>query len=196
MLALGALGATPPEIAEPCDGLRTPPRDRAMVPLGTATEPERALSWSWAFLQLVPSVGASYGTPGVGLRLAWQVTPLLYSWGTDPRLNRWRTLIAEPIVRQSGSVELYASPEFSSLARPVYEGFGYRGGLRAYLPLHHRGDYLSGSLGVGYLRVDDDASAEFEAGLYVLFGFLGWTVHYAPELEAARWSVLTRIRFF
>lgn len=91
---------------------------------------------AWAITQLVPSpeiaVGGEERGAQVGLR--WQVTPVLYSFGVNRRKSPWRAFIAEPMVRQGGSVEAYVSPDAGGglVVTPVpVDHVGFRYGIDA-----------------------------------------------------------------
>jgi hypothetical protein len=73
----------------------------------------------------------AFGERGAAFALSWQVTPPLYSWAMDRRLVPLRVLVVEPIVRQSGSVEFFVSPEYYGVRR-FEENFGLRAGIRSY----------------------------------------------------------------
>ena len=90
--------------------------------------------------------------------------------------------MAEPLVRHSGSLELFGAPEYLALPG-ASSRWGVRGGLRAYFPVLHRGEYLSVSLGTSVLRFDDETSMAAEAGVYVLFGFLGLQLDASPTWQ-------------
>lgn len=155
-----------------------------------AHDPSPELSLDWALLQLLPSPQLGVGSDGAAFGLRWQVTPLLYSFATDARLNRWRWWLAEPIVRQSGSLELFVSPEY------LAGRFGGRAGLRSYFGVIGRGDYLSLSLGSSYFRFGSTDGVTYEAGAYILFGALGLQLGYSPGLEQASWLTTLRLRYF
>src|SRR3954468_16143209 len=72
-----------------------------------AEEPAIRPTLPWVMTQLLPSpeVVVGQGTARLGLR--WQITPFLYSWGIHRKLSPFRGLVAEPNVRQSGSVEVF-----------------------------------------------------------------------------------------
>ena len=168
----------------------------AWADVGVARDPEPELSLDWALLQLIPSPELAVGDGGARFGLRWQVTPVLYSFATDARLSRFRGFIAEPIVRQSGSIELYVSPEYLTLDGGIGASFGVRGGLRSYFGVYGRGDNLSLSLASEYYYFRDERGVAFEAGAHVLFGALGLVVGYAPSFEAARWLTSIRLRYF
>src|SRR5689334_2785164 len=101
----------------------------------------------WLLTQLVPSPEVVHGDGVTRFGLRWQVTPLLYSFGVNRRVSPWRTLIVEPFVRQSGSIELFAGPEWIPFGRTFTDSLLWRVGARSYFPLVEYGDYLSMSIG-------------------------------------------------
>lgn len=159
-------------------------------------EPDLALSFDWALMQLVPSPEVAFGRNGVRFGARWQLTPLLYSFATDARLSRFRFFIAEPIVRHSGSVELFFSPEYLARRDAFDERFGLRAGVRSYFGVIERGDYLSLSIGTSYYRFPGVEGATYEVGAYMLFGFLGLTLGYSPGFDDATFLGTVRYRFF
>jgi hypothetical protein len=156
-----------------------------------ARDPNPRLSLEWALFQLIPSPEFGFDETGeTSFGLRWQITPLLYSFATDARLDRWRWLLAEPIVRQSGSTELFISPEY------LASRWGGRLGVRSYFGLIGRGDYLSVSIGSSYFRFCGYDGVAYEAGAYGLFGTLGVQVSYAPGGGPASWVSTLRLRYF
>jgi hypothetical protein len=153
-------------------------------------EPDPELSLDWALFQLLPSPELGLGRGGASFGLRWQITPLSYSFATDARLDRWRWLLVEPIVRQSGSVELFVSPEY------LAGRLGGRVGLRSYFGLIGRGDNLSVSIGSSYFRFGNVGGVSYEAGAYILFGALGLQLSYSPGFERASWLTTLRLRYF
>ena len=145
----------------------------------------------WAVGQLIPSPELGVTDRGALFGLKWQLTPVLYSFALDPRLDPWRWFVVEPLVRHSGSIELFVSPEY--LAGQGL-GLGGRAGLRSYFGLIQRGDYLSVSLGTSYYRFGGRHGASYEAGAYILFGMLGLEVGYMPALDAVITTL--RLRYF
>ena len=190
------LAAAPPPILVPCPVPEPDAPEAEQVPelqwaaAGRAYEPDPELSLDWALLQLVPSPELGIGDDGASFGLRWQVTPVLYSFATDPRLSRWRFWLAEPLLRQSGSLELFASPEY------LAGRFGGRAGLRSYFGLIGRGDYLSVSIGSSYYRFGDSDGVSYEAGAYLLFGALGLQLSYSPGFQQASWLSTLRLRYF
>ena len=206
MIDLPRLALVATLVDDPCaesNRMRKPAPDSALPPHlqqvryadpNHVREPDVAVSLDWAIYQLIPSPEFAVGSERVSFGARWQLTPLLWSFATDSRLSRFRYFIAEPIVRHSGSIELFFSPEY--LARPARafdERFGFRAGVRSYFGVIERGDYLSLSIASSYYRFAGAEGASYEAGAYVMFGFLGLTFGYSPGFDDA--SVITTFRF-
>ncbi|HMJ16613.1 MAG TPA: hypothetical protein VK524_34600 [Polyangiaceae bacterium] len=185
------------QLAEPCPAPAPPvepaPTRTSWADPARVRAPSPRLTLEWAVWQLVPSPELAFGDAGARFGLQWQLTPLSYSFGIDPRLSPWRSFVVEPIVRHSGSLEVFVSPEY--LARSS-DRLGVRAGVRSYFGLLHRGDYLSVSLAAAYLRFGDAQAAAYELGAYVLFGMLGLQLSHAPNLPDAAWIGTLRVRFF
>jgi len=160
----------------------------------------------WLATQLLPSpelvVGRQrsidpFGNVDRSVRTAfgvrWQLTPLLWSFGVHRQQPRFRTLVVDPVARQSGSLELSGTFEYIGgwvdrlLVRPT---------LRVYLPLAHRGEYLSASLGTSVYRYDDAFRVAYEAGLYFLSGIVGVQLTFAPTHDPLATIATLRIRYF
>jgi len=154
------------------------------------------VTFPWVGAQLVPSPELIADRSGVLFGMRWQVTPLLFSYGIHRSQNPWRSFVVEPIVRQSGSTEVYVSPEYFGVPGTATERFGVRTGLRSYFPVVQRGDYLSVSLGASWPRWQGRDSVGYEAGAHVLFGFVGALVTVEPTPEAARWIFTLQMRVF
>lgn len=162
----------------------------------TPRDPSPVVRADWLLLQLVPSPGVALGEPGASLTLRWHVTPLLYSFGTDRRLNRFRWFIAEPLYRHAGSVELFADPFYIGRDRPGWDRWGLNTGVRAHFPWLERGDALSYAFGASLLLLRDEVQPSFEAGLTTLFGGLGVFVHVAPWFDDGYAELSLRVRWF
>ncbi|MEZ4370779.1 MAG: hypothetical protein R3B07_08135 [Polyangiaceae bacterium] len=150
----------------------------------------------WALFQLLPSPEWTFppGEHYFGLR--WRVTPLLYSYVTDRRLSRWRSLIAEPVVRHGGSVEWFVAPGYAFGVEDGASHFSTRTGIRAYFPLIERGEYLSLSLGTGIDYRHPDVSPIAELGLYSLFGGVGIVGTHARFGDFEETSVRLQVGYF
>ena len=152
-------------------------------------DPHPPPTLAWMLTQLVPSPELGFGAPRAAFGVRWQLTPILYSWGMYRKLSPWRTFVVEPLTRQSGSIEVFASPE--NLAGEWL----FRTGVHATFPLLERGEKLALTLGAGAV-LGTEASAEFEGGFSILFGALGLFVSYAPRVTASPATVMLRFRWF
>jgi hypothetical protein len=187
----------------PCDVPPEPPlaevprAARSSVPRrATATPPGTSLTLTWLVMQLVPSPEVAVGKEGAAFGLRWELVPFLYSFGIDRRLSPFRAFVVEPLVRTSGSLELFVAPEYLAIHERLSDRFGFRVGLRAHFPLVERGDYLSVSLGTGYVRFAGRESASYQFGAYLLYGFLGFEQSIVPALDEARFIGTFNVRFF
>ena len=161
------------------------------------TEPKVYPSSLWISSQFIPSpelISVKDDRLRFGLR--WQVTPLLYSFGINRKLNPWRYFVVEPLVRQNGSIELFFTPEWLNVTNKFKTNWLFRGGIRAYFPLYRRGEYLSGSLAASYYNFNEDQGISYEAGIYLFFGILGFQVTYSPEMKTSPWIFTLRLRYF
>jgi hypothetical protein len=150
----------------------------------------------WVMLQFIPSP-QWFTEKGGDTRFAlrWQVTPLLYSWGRNRSVSPWRFLMAEPAARQSGSAEIFFSPEYLKFSR-ISPRWQWRGGLRIYLPAMQKGEYLSFSGAVSYFKNAEKEGLSYEAGIYTMSGLFGLQVTYSPEFNEALWIYTLSVRLF
>lgn len=156
-----------------------------------ARDPDEHVTVPWLVAQLVPSPEWAFSTDAdVHFGLRWQVTPVLWSWGVNRRVTPWRFLVSDPFARQSGSMELFFSPEL------LRADLLWRTGIRSYFPVLARGEYLSVSLGASHAYFESRSAAAIEAGAYVLFGVLGAQVTWSPTMESTRWIATLRVRYF
>jgi hypothetical protein len=160
------------------------------------TEPQVTVTIPWLATQLVPSpeIAAGEGRARAGLR--WQVTPLLYSWGIHRGLRPWRFFVAEPFVRQSGSAELFVTPEYLWYGSTFADGWLFRAGVRSYFPLVEHGEYLSVSVGASAFAFAGRSAAAYEAGAYALFGVVGVQVTLSPAATPVATIATLRLRYF
>jgi hypothetical protein len=165
---------------------------------GKPAEPDVKPTLLWVLTQIIPSPEIAVGRNGASedahFGLRWQVTPILYSFGISRQLSPWRALVVEPIVRQSGSVELFLTPEIftgSLWGTPLL-----RAGIRSYFPLLAKGEELSVSLGTSYTYLAGTSGAAYEAGIYFLYGTLGFQVTYTPSPSPVTWISTFRFRYF
>jgi hypothetical protein len=160
---------------------------------------------AWAAFQLLPSPEVAFGrqrhigptgavddATSAAFGLRWQVTPVLWSFGVHRSQSRWRYFVVDPIARQSGSLELSTSFEYIGghvdrvLVRP---------GLRVYLPVAQRGEYLSVSLGTSVYGYDGLRVA-YDVGAYILAGMLGFQMTVAPTHAPLAAIATVRLRYF
>lgn len=207
---LAALVFLLPAVAHAADELNPhpPPTPKKVSPPDTSfsyTEPKVFPTIPWFVAQLVPSPQIAFGQTkhiaadgsvdeqtrsAFGLR--WQVTPVLWSFGVHRKLSGWRFFIVDPLARQSGSIELSTSFEYIGghvdrlLARP---------GLRVYLPVAQRGEYLSVSLGTSAYAYDGLRVA-YDVGVYVLSGLFGVQLTAAPAHDPMAAIATLRFRYF
>lgn len=183
-------------------GQGEPTHARVLVPPDARfsfSEPHVYPSFAWAALQLLPSpevvVGRreSGGGTDATFGLRWQLTPMVWSWGTHRRISPWRWFVVDPLARHSGSLELEGTFEllFGQIDRWIV-----RPGVRAYLPVAQRGEYLSVSFGTSAYTYDDKLRVAYDIGAYVLYGLLGVQITVAPEHGPMSTIGTIRIRYF
>jgi hypothetical protein len=160
-------------------------------------EPAAETTLLWMALQLVPSPEIVIDGGRVRGGASWQVTPLLYSFGINRKLSPWRSLVVEPIVRHSGSMEIYLAPEVlgGSFADPDDRWIA-RAGLRSYVPVLARGEILSLSLGGSILLTRGTTGMGFDAGLHTFGGLFGLRVGYSPTSGVRMTTIAFEIRVF
>lgn len=169
------------------------PATASAEPAHLAYEPEPRATFPWFATQLIPSPELAYGTEGALFGMRWQLSPILYSFGMNRRLSPWRSFVVEPLTRQSGSIELVASPSFLPAADASFALFV---GPRATFPVLHRGEYLSVSVGSSLVRYGGETGVAYEAGVHVLFGVLGLVVTACPSFGPLSTITTIRIRYF
>lgn len=220
-LAVPAVAVALSVLASP-RGAHADPAHAPSVPDRVIPQPDRAYSYKepqirptlgWWLTQLVPSpeiaggtatlttpAGGAPGAPVVtseetklAFGLRWQLTPVLWSWGTSRHVSRWRFLVADPLARHAGSIELHTTLEYvwGHVDRMIV-----RPGVRAYFPLHQRGEYLSASIGTSTYSYDETMRVAYDAGIYTLFGLFGLEVTAAPANAPLTAIGTFRIRYF
>ena len=160
------------------------------------TQPDIHPTFLWSVVQLIPSPQWTTINEGTEFGMRWQFTPILYSIGINKKLSPWRYLISEPLVRQSGSVELFISPEYISIEKRFKHRWLFRSGMRYYFPLWQRGEYMSGSLSASYFNFNGKNGTSYEAGIYLFAGILGIQTTYSPILTYSEWTFTIRLRYF
>lgn len=162
----------------------------------SVTEPDIHPSLMWSIAQFIPSPEWITSSDGSRFGIRWQVTPLLYSFGINKKLSPLRYFIAEPLVRQSGSVELFFTPEYLNLEDKLKDKWLFRGGARLYIPLWQRGEYLSASLAASYYNFNGVNGISYEGGIYLFAGILGFQTTYSPSFTNSEWIFTIRLRYF
>jgi hypothetical protein len=147
----------------------------------------------WTALQLVPSPGVSFNDRGTHAALRWQVTPAAWSYAAPQGVDSLRSLVVPPILRYGGSIEAHWSP---GLRFDRTTTFRHDAGLRAYVPLAHKGEYLSASVGSALAFEGGEARPAYEAGLYTLFGFLGVVANGVPAESQRSLTVTLHLRVY
>ena len=71
-----------------------------------------------------------------------------------------------------------------------------RGGLRSYVPLLHRGEYLSASAGGSVFTLGGKAGVGFDAGLHTFGGIFGLRVGYSPTPGLRMTTLALELRVF
>lgn len=168
-----------------------------LAPEAPAAEPAATLLPSptplWLATQLVPSSTLTLGDHAT-YGLEWQVTPLLWAFGLDPRVSRWRVGIVEPLARVAGSAELAVSPGVLFADEPTGSLTVV---LRTTLPLVARGEYWSVAVGAGYRQAGAAHAATVELGTAILFGMLGLRVAWSgPAAPLGAWTLSATFRYF
>lgn len=172
----------------------------------TWQSPQPYPTLAWVVTQLIPSpelgigrvrvfdaAGSSTSETDVAFGLRWQLTPILWSWGTNRRIDRWRFVVVDPLARNAGSIAFDTKIEY--LWGHV-DRFLVRPGVHATFPLAQRGEYLSASIGTSVYQYDDTMRVSYDGGVYTLFGIFGAELSYAPTNAALRYLATFRIRYF
>ena len=160
------------------------------------TEPNIRFGWMWGVAQLIPSPEWISSSNGAKFGMRWQVTPLLYSFGTNKKLSPWRYFITDPLARQLGSVEMFLTPEYLNIENKLKDKWLFRGGLRFYFPIWQKGEDTSISLASSYYNFNGNNGISYEAGVYLFAGVLGFQTTYSPNFTNSEWIFTIRLRYF
>jgi hypothetical protein len=160
------------------------------------TEPNIFFGWKWGVSQLIPSPEwiTTGGKAKFGMR--WQVTPLLYSFGMNKKLSPWRCFLADPLSRQSGSVEIFVTPEYLNIEEKFKDKWLFRSGVRFYIPIWQKGEYASLSFAASYYNFNGENGFSYEGGFYLFAGILGIQTTYSPSFTNSEWIFTIRLRYF
>ena len=166
-------------------------------PRAEPAEPSVHPSLLWLPAQLIPSPGIAFADDGdTNLDLAWQLTPVLWSYGMHRELSPWRFFVVEPLSRMSGSLELFGGAEYLPVHDSFDERWLFRGGIRTYVPVLQRGENLALSFGTSAYTLAGDFGVSWDAGVHVLYGILGLRFISNPGLDPARAVAQVTVRYF
>lgn len=161
---------------------------------------------TWTLLQAIPSPtlfeDKNNNKTAVRFGLQWQVTPLLYSFNSNKYVSHFNFFFINPVKKFSGSVELFFQPEYvpGGFKYSELNKFMFKSGSRLNLPVFHKGEYLSFSIGGGYYY-NKSKSGEvidgltYEAGIYSFFGMLGLKFNYNQK-SSSRYSVGLYFKYY
>lgn len=164
------------------------------------------IKWtSWALLQAIPSPGfyedRNENESGLKFGLEWQVIPISYSFNANKYVSDFSFLHIKPNKRFSGSAEVFFEPAIvpGGFKRSDLNKFSYKIGVRTVIPVFHRGEYLSFSLGAGYYRQSSPADKfdgiTYEGGVYSFFGMMGLKFNYNQN-AVSRYNISLYIKYY
>ena len=164
------------------------------------------IKWgSWAILQAIPSPtlleDRDENVSKIRFALEWQVIPLSYSFNTNRYVSNFNFLHIKPNKRFSGSLETFFEPVFvpGGFNHNSLEKFMYKTGLRVVIPVFHKGEYLSFSLGAGYYSqksvLEHYEGVTYEAGIYSFYGMMGLKFNYNQK-ALSRYSLSLYIKYY
>ena len=162
----------------------------------SATEPNIELGWKWSLAQLIPSPQWITTSDRAKFGMRWQVTPLLYSFGMNKKLSPWKYFMVSPLSRQSGSAEIFITPEYLNIEEKLKDKWLFRSGVRIYLPLWQKGEYASLSFAASYYNFNGNNGISYEGGVYLFAGILGFQTTYSPSFINSKWIFTIRLRYF
>ncbi|RPI15392.1 MAG: hypothetical protein EHM58_14280 [Ignavibacteriae bacterium] len=148
------------------------------------------LKWTtWILTQAIPSVTYYEDRNETDSRLKfglqWQVIPLSYSFNSNKYVSPVSSFFISPSKRFSGSAEIFFQPEFipGNFKYADLKKFMFKTGIRAIVPVFHKGEYLSFSLGAGYYQQKNSSNniidgLTYEAAVYSFYGMLGVKFNY------------------
>ncbi len=160
------------------------------------SEPQIGFDWKWGVAQLIPSPEWITLNNELKFGMRWQLTPVLYSFGMNRKLSPWRYFITDPFARQSGSVELFFTPEYLNISNNYKDRWLFRSGVRCYFPIWQKGEYSSLSFAMSYFNFNGITGISYEAGIYLFAGVIGFQTTYAPSFINSEWIFTIRLRYF
>lgn len=164
------------------------------------------IKWgSWVLLQTIPSPSffedRNENSAKVKFGLEWQVIPVSYSFNANKYVSNFNFFHIRPNKRFSGSVETFFEPAYvpGGFKNNELMKFMYKTGLRIVIPVFHRGEYLSFSIGAGYYsqKTPDKLynGITYEAGVYSFFGMMGLKFNYNQN-ALSRYNISLYIKYY
>ncbi|MEO8512908.1 MAG: hypothetical protein ABI543_05080 [Ignavibacteria bacterium] len=164
------------------------------------------IKWgSWVLLQSIPSPSLfedrNENSSKVKFGLEWQMIPVSYSFNANKYVSNFNFFHIRPNKRFSGSVETFFEPAYlpGGFKNNELKKFMYKTGLRIVIPVFHRGEYLSFSLGAGYYnqKTPDNLydGITYEAGVYSFFGMMGLKFNYNQN-ALSRYNISLYIKYY
>lgn len=163
---------------------------------------------TFAIMQIIPFpdfvADANSEHTQLNISLRWQVVPLNISFRANKYVSPVQFFMVNPARRFSGSMELFAQPEYSmgnSANNSGLSRFTLGTGLRFIIPLKNQGETYAMSLGAKYnLRKDisDNGKSNYfgvEGGFYIFFGLIGIQANYNFD-DRSRYSVGLYFKYF
>ncbi|MBU0476207.1 MAG: hypothetical protein KKF62_18830 [Bacteroidetes bacterium] len=158
--------------------------------------PNIHFSWLWGVAQLIPSPQWILANDKNNFGMRWQITPILFSFGMNKKLSPWRYFITDPLARQSGSIEMFITPEYFSTENKFKDNWLFRSGFRVYIPIWQKGEYASLSFASSYYNFNGNNGISYEAGIYLFAGIVGFQTTYMPNFRNSEWIFTIRLRYF
>lgn len=146
----------------------------------------------WYPYQLIPNLLLHTASARTVIGAEWEATPLLYSWGINPKVSPWSSFIVVPTSRFSGSIEwTVAARVFSGKVGGSY--FGVATHLMSHFPLSDVGELAGLNLGAGLHGAPDGWRLFKVAGISTAFGMLHFNIAHADRPTTWIGSVEVRI---
>lgn len=146
----------------------------------------------WYPYQFIPNVLVHTASGGTAFGAEWEVTPLLYSWGMNPKVSPWSSFIVVPTARFSGSIEwTVAARAFTSKVGGSH--FGVATHLMSHFPLSDVGELAGLNLGAGLQGAPDGWRLFKVAGVSTAFGMLHFNIAHADRPTTWVGSIEVRI---
>ncbi|MCX7877520.1 MAG: hypothetical protein N2510_02640 [Ignavibacteria bacterium] len=155
------------------------------------------LKWiTWTLLQTIPSPGyyedRNESSSSLKFGLSWNIIPVSYSFGANEYLPPLSFFHIKPSKRFSGSAEIFFEPSYitGNFKYSTIGKFHWKTGGRIILPIAHKGEYLSVSVGMGYYNQKSSLNNKKYSGVflegvvYTFFGMLGLKLSYSHNAQS------------